>query len=84
MRAAMSDWGEGNMLKQENETLWREKWNLIDDNIRLSGRLTNLEEEKVILLLQKTLTTYVQEEAERAVKEYKKQVNFIRTQSFLL
>ena len=51
MRAAMSDWGEGNMLKQENETLWREKWNLIDDNIRLSGRLTNLEEEKVILLL---------------------------------
>ena len=82
MRAdAMS---EDYLWHQENRTLWREKWNLIDDNIRLSGRLTNLEEEKVILLLQKTLTTYVQEEAERAVKQYKKQVNSIRTQSFLL
>ena len=49
MRAdAMS---EDYLWHQENRTLWREKWNLIDDNIRLSGRLTNLEEEKVILLL---------------------------------
>ena len=42
---------EENLWDQENRTLWREKWNLIDDNIRMKVRITNLEEEKVIFLL---------------------------------